>query len=110
MSDDGWIRVLGLEELPDRKPVKVNPEGLSVLVVRDGDRLFAIGDRCTHQGAPLHGGSVRFAGSPATVQCPVHGSVFGLSDGRVLRGPATAPVPAYDVRVNGDAVEIRARD
>ena len=104
------ITTLSLGELSDRRPARVEVEGEDVLVVRDGDRVFAIGNRCTHQGAPLHKGPVRFGGSLTTVQCPVHGSMFNLEDGKVMRGPALKPVSAYDARINGDLVEIRRRD
>jgi len=110
MSEDGWMPALPLADLVDRKATKVSVGGGDVLLVRDGDRLFAIGNRCTHQGAPLHRGPVRFSGSLDTVQCPVHGSMFGLGDGKVLRGPAMQPVPAYDARVHEGVIEIRRRD
>jgi nitrite reductase/ring-hydroxylating ferredoxin subunit len=108
-SDDGWIGVLPLAELADRKPMRVDADGSAVLLVRDGDELFAIGNRCTHQGAPLHKGPVRFGGSLKTVQCPLHGSTFDLAEGKVLRGPATEPVPVYETRVTEGVVEIRPR-
>ena len=110
MSEDGWIPTLGLAELEVGKPIRVSLEGVDVLLARDGDRLFAIANRCTHQGAPLHKGPARFSGSLATVTCPVHGSRFALDSGKVLRGPALKPVAAYDVRVNEGMVEIRDRD
>ena len=100
-----WTPVLAQDALADGRPVRIPFDGEDVLVVRDGDRPFAIGNRCTHQGAP-----VRFSGSLATIQCPLHGSMFSLPDGKVLRGPATQPVPAYDARVNEGMVEIRRRD
>jgi nitrite reductase/ring-hydroxylating ferredoxin subunit len=109
VSDDGWIPTLPLEELPDRKPLRVDAHGSDVLLVRNGEELFAIGNRCPHQGAPLHKGMVRFGGSLRTVQCPLHGSMFDLTEGRVLRGPATEPVPVYDTRVTEGVVEIRPR-
>jgi Ferredoxin subunits of nitrite reductase and ring-hydroxylating dioxygenases len=109
VSDEGWIPTLPLEELPDRKPVRVDAHGSNVLLVRNGDGLFAVGDRCSHQGAPLHKGPVRFGGSLRTVQCPLHGSTFDLADGRVLRGPATEPARAYETRVAEGVVEIRSR-
>jgi nitrite reductase/ring-hydroxylating ferredoxin subunit len=109
VSDEGWIPTLPLEELPDRKPVRVDAHGSNVLLVRNGDGLFAVGDRCSHQGAPLHKGPVRFGGSLRTVQCPLHGSTFDLADGRVLRGPATEPARAYETRVTEGVVEIRSR-
>lgn len=110
MSEDDWVALLPLEDLPDRKPVQVSVEGLRVMVVRDGERLFAVGDTCSHQGAPLHRGRVSFTGSLSAVACPIHGSLFDLGSGSVRRGPAMSPIPAYDVRVNGGMVQIRDRD
>jgi nitrite reductase/ring-hydroxylating ferredoxin subunit len=109
IEDGGWIAVLPVTDLEDRKPVKVDVDGSAVLLVRNGQELFGIGNRCTHQGAPLHKGIVRFGGSLRTVQCPLHGSMFDLAEGRVLRGPATEPVPVYDTRVTDGVVEIRPR-
>jgi len=109
IEDGGWIAVLPVTDLEDRKPVKVDVDGSAVLLVRNGEELFGIGNRCTHQGAPLHKGIVRFGGSLRTVQCPLHGSMFDLAEGRVLRGPATEPAPVYDTRATDGVVEIRPR-
>jgi len=109
MSDDDWLAALPLAELPEGRPTRVDLDGVDVLLARDGDRLFAIANRCTHQGAPLSKGPLRFSGSLATVTCPVHGSQFALDTGKVVRGPALKPVAAYDVRVNEGMVEIRDR-
>jgi len=109
MSDEGWVPVMPLEELPDRKPVQAALEGLKVLILRDGERLFAIGDRCSHQGAPLHRGHASLGNSMSTIACPIHGSLFDLSSGAVRRGPATSPVPAYDVRVSDGMIQIKDR-
>jgi nitrite reductase/ring-hydroxylating ferredoxin subunit len=107
MHDEGWIPVLSLHELPDRRPTHVDLEIGAILVVRDGERLFAIGNRCSHQGASLHRGLIRFSGSLKTVRCPAHGSEFDLADGRVLRGPATQRVPTFEARAHGDTIEVR---
>jgi nitrite reductase/ring-hydroxylating ferredoxin subunit len=107
VENGGWIAVLPVTDLADRKPVKVDVDGSAVLLVRNGEELFGIGNRCTHQGAPLHKGLVRFGGSLRTVQCPLHGSTFDLADGRVLRGPATEPARTYETRVTQGVVEIR---
>ena len=109
VNDEGWTATLASDALADRRPQMVDVEGTAVLLIRTGDRLFAIGNRCTHQGAPLAKGRVTFSGSIASVTCPVHGSTFDLATGRVLRGPAIVPEPAYDARVNHGMVEIRRR-
>ncbi len=107
VGGDGWIPVLATAELREAKGARVNVDGVDVLLVRSGDGVFAVGNRCTHQGAPLDKGTVKLAGSLRTVTCPVHGSTFDLGSGRVLRGPATKPLLAFEGRTNGDTVEVR---
>jgi len=109
MADAGWRAVMPLEGLPERRAVRADLDGTQVLVYRDGGRIFAVGNRCTHQGAPLDRGSVRVLGSEATVTCPAHGSTFRLTDGAVVRAPAPGPVPAFEARVVGGTVELRPR-
>jgi nitrite reductase/ring-hydroxylating ferredoxin subunit len=109
MAGEGWISAGAVEDLPAGKGAKVEVGGATVLLVRSGERVFAIGNRCTHQGAPLDRGRVKLSGSLATVTCPAHGSVFGLEEGRVMRGPATKPVASYETRVVDGTVEVRAR-
>lgn len=79
--------------------------GCPVLLVRAGETVRAIGDVCSHAGGPLHEGSL----DGAVVTCPWHGSRFRTEDGAVLRGPATFPQPAYEVRITDGTIEIRSR-
>ena len=109
MDASAWSPAAALGELPEGKGVRVTLDGTDLLLVRSGDTVLAVANRCTHQGAPLNKGVLKLAGSIPTVQCAVHGSVFGLDDGRVLRGPATQPIAAYDARIVDGVVEIRPR-
>jgi nitrite reductase/ring-hydroxylating ferredoxin subunit len=79
------------------------------MLLRAGDQVYAIGNQCTHQGAQLDKGVVRIAGSVRTVTCPAHGSMFKLDDGKVVRPPATKPVPVYDVKVEDGRIYVRPR-
>jgi nitrite reductase/ring-hydroxylating ferredoxin subunit len=106
--DDGWVAVGPLEQLEDQRAVRVDVDGQPVMLARDGERFFAVASRCTHQGASLQRGPLKF-GAVDQVTCPVHGSVFGLADGRVLRGPAMTPLRAYEVRVTDGRIEVRPR-
>lgn len=103
-----WTAALRLAELPDRTATRASAGGADLLLYRTGDRIIAVSNRCTHQGAPLHRGVVRESGSLLTATCPVHGSTFQLTDGRVTRGPAMDRPPVYEARVNGDTVEVRS--
>jgi nitrite reductase/ring-hydroxylating ferredoxin subunit len=106
-DDGGWIDVLAAEDLPGGKPVLVTLEEVPLLLYRSGAALYAIGDRCTHAGGPLHRGRIGSLSGEPTVTCPLHGSLFRLLDGRVIRGPATRPAPAFDVREHEGRIQIR---
>ena len=108
MDQVEWTVAVSAQQLAEGKPIRVELDGDAVLLVRSGDRLFAMENRCSHQGAPLHRGPVRF-GSPNHVTCPAHGSMFDLQDGAVLRGPASNALATYDARVTEGMVEIRRR-
>ncbi|MGI8593445.1 MAG: Rieske (2Fe-2S) protein [Solirubrobacteraceae bacterium] len=41
------------------------------------------------------------------IVCACHGSRFDRRDGSVQRGPATAPQPAFQVRVSDGRLEVR---
>ena len=100
-----WTPVLDDEALPTGKPIRVSVGGADVLLYRNDGSIYAIANRCTHRGGPLHKGKVR----DAQVTCPWHLSTFALEDGSVVRGPATAPQPSYDVQTRDGRIEIRTR-
>jgi nitrite reductase/ring-hydroxylating ferredoxin subunit len=104
---NAWVPAIALAELPDGKPILVTADGSDLLLYRTGDRILAVSNRCTHQGAPLHRGVVRESGSALTVTCPLHGSTFQLTDGRVLRGPATERIRVFETRVSDGTMEVR---
>ena len=109
MFQDGWTSLGTLVDLPEG-PSVVDVDGVAVLIHRSGDRILAVGNRCTHQGAPLARGVVRESGSDVFVTCPAHGSTFRLADGAVVRAPARQPLPVFEVRVTSSEVELRPRD
>ncbi|WP_055570990.1 Rieske (2Fe-2S) protein, partial [Streptomyces prasinopilosus] len=103
---EGWHRIGTVDEFPADRPVRRAVDDVPVLVVREtGGTLHALADRCSHLAGPLSEGTV----ADGCVRCPWHGSVFRLSDGWNVRGPATAPQPAFDTRVVDGHVEIRLR-
>jgi nitrite reductase/ring-hydroxylating ferredoxin subunit len=104
-----WADVAGVADMTDAKPMRVAVNGDAVLLLKTDDHFFAIGNQCTHQGAGLDRGVVKIAGSVRTVTCPAHGSTFNLETGKVMRPPATKPVPVYDVKVEAGRVFVRPR-
>jgi nitrite reductase/ring-hydroxylating ferredoxin subunit/uncharacterized membrane protein len=103
----GWHPIGPRSELPDGTPVRRMIGEVPAFVLRSGERIDAIADRCSHQSGPLHEGGVTGWGDRACVRCPWHGSVFRLVDGSVVTGPATAPQPRFEVRTVEGVVELR---
>ncbi|WP_320781993.1 Rieske 2Fe-2S domain-containing protein [Streptomyces sp. CRN 30] len=103
---EGWHRIGAVDEFPAGRAVRRRVDDVPVLVVREtGGEVHALAERCSHLGGPLAEGTV----DDGCVECPWHGSVFRLSDGWNVRGPATAPQPAFDTRIVDGHVEVRLR-
>ena len=103
VAPEDWTDVLADAELVDGTPTPARFGGLPVLVYRDQNGLFAIADRCTHRGAPLHEGELR----DGCISCPWHASKFRLADGQVMLGPATRSQPSYQARVHQGSIQLR---
>jgi nitrite reductase/ring-hydroxylating ferredoxin subunit/uncharacterized membrane protein len=102
---EDWTPVLEEPELAEAKARRVSAGGTDLLLYRRHDRIFALANRCSHRGGPLHKGRV----ADGSVRCPWHLSTFSLEDGSILQGPATAPQPCYETRVRDGAIEVRER-
>ncbi len=98
-----WTDACAESDLRDGVLHAVTVLDTPVLIVRDGGALRAVGDRCTHRGAPLHEGTL----ADGCVECPWHGSIFDLADGSVRRGPATRPAPVFEARAVDGRVQVR---
>ena len=94
---------IGVDDLPEGKLHRAEVGGMGVLLYRQGSRIHALADRCTHRGCSLSDGET----DGSSVTCPCHGSMFRLEDGEILRGPATAPAPSFQVRRREGKVEVR---
>lgn len=95
--------VVAETELVENQPHKVMVDGVSVVLVKQGERVYALSNTCTHLGGPLSEGKVE----GDHIVCPWHGSRFALEDGSVVGGPATFDEVVYETRVRNGQVEVR---
>ncbi|MEV6042111.1 Rieske (2Fe-2S) protein [Streptomyces xanthochromogenes] len=95
-------------EFPEGQGVRRMLGEVPLLVVREPHGEFRVlVDRCSHMAGPLSQGKV----ADGCVECPWHGSVFRLTDGQNVGGPATAPQPVFETRLTEDGVlEVRLPD
>lgn len=101
---EDFVAVLPENELAENQMRCVKASEVPVLLVRKNGEIYALTNTCSHLGGPLCEGDLLDDGN---VRCPWHGSVFSLKDGNVVDGPATAPQPKFDVRVNNGRIEVR---
>ncbi|MBI3393125.1 MAG: Rieske 2Fe-2S domain-containing protein [Nitrospirae bacterium] len=71
-----------IEDVPDGEGRAVTLYGRTYAVFREGDRLFALENRCPHAGGPLADG---FVGG-GSVTCPLHGWKVDLRTGKIAGG------------------------
>lgn len=104
-----FVQVAKLGELTEKVPFRVAVwdevarKEIGVVLVRQGERVHALGARCAHAGGPLDQGWVL----EGKLVCPWHGSSFDLQTGEPATGPGTCPQPRYQVRLQGGAIYIR---
>lgn len=106
MTFRDWTPVLADAALEAEKPTRVERADGALVLLRNGDHVVAVGDRCPHLGAPMADGWM----DRGRVVCPWHGSTFHPVTGQVLRGPATAPLPCYATRVLDGVIQVRDVD
>ena len=96
---------LDVDSVPEDKLTKAKAGALTLVVVRQGEKIFALHDTCSHQGCSLSEGKLVDDGK--RVECKCHGSRFELADGSVNRGPAVYPQPRYEVRRSEGKIEVK---
>jgi len=101
-----WQAVADEVDIIEGRPRAVSAAGVSLLVVKQGGRIYVLDNRCSHRGAPLSDGRI----DRGCIVCPWHDSVFDLASGAVRRGPATQPQPAYETRIVNGSLEIRREE
>lgn len=77
----------------------------TVLLVRLGDEIVAVGGLCTHYHGRLDEGMVE----GETVRCPLHHACFSLRTGEALAAPAFDALACWKVERNGDRILVRDR-
>jgi nitrite reductase/ring-hydroxylating ferredoxin subunit/uncharacterized membrane protein len=102
-GSDDWRPAADAAQLPEGRPTRIVVDETPVLLLKSGERIYAIHDRCSHRGCSLAEGNVE----GHEIVCSCHFSRFDLRDGSVTRGPATAPQPAFQVRKRDGVLEVR---
>jgi 3-phenylpropionate/trans-cinnamate dioxygenase ferredoxin subunit len=91
-----------LADVPAGGSLAVELDGQEIVLVRDGDEVYALRDECSHAAIPLSEGEV----DGCEIECWLHGSRFDARTGKPLNLPATEAVPTYSTQIEGDTVMV----
>jgi len=84
----------------DMKAVTV--DGTEIVVANVEGRFCAFGGVCPHEQGPLVEGEL----DGDVLTCPWHFTEFNVFTGEALEGVTDQPIPVYEVRVEGDNVQV----
>ncbi len=89
-----WKDVGSAAAVSESVALPVEVDGVHLAVVRCGEGLYAVEDRCTHDGESLGEAQVE----DCQIICPRHGAQFCVRTGEALTPPAYEPLRTFRVR------------
>ena len=98
------LTVCRADELPDGAMRIVEAGGEKIGVFNCSGEILAIEDRCSHDDGPLAEGE--FDAETCSVECPRHGSLFDLRNGKPKTLPAYVPVRTFAGRIEDGQVKL----
>ena len=99
----GFVAVAKIGDVPVGGMAVVAIDRERIMLANVDGQFFALRDMCGPRNAPLSRG--RLEG--CIVECPLHFAQFDVRTGKLIDGPISADVPAYEVRVEDDTVLIK---
>ena len=107
MADEATlVRLCRTDEVGLNEARRFDVNGRPIALFHLPAGFFAIDDTCSHEESSLSQGFV----DEDMVECPKHGAQFEIQTGHNRSLPATRPVAAHRVVVDGDDVYVEAPD
>lgn len=97
-----FVRVASTGDVPEGGALRVEVRGRRIALFNVEGRVYAIDDVCSHAEASLSEGEL----DGYRVACPLHGAQFDVRTGRALTLPAIRPVESFQVKVEGDEIQV----
>lgn len=98
-AGSGGTEVAKTSDIPEGGG-KVFADQKMVVTQPKAGEFKAFSSTCTHQGCAVK--SIK----DGVINCPCHNSNFSITDGSVKSGPATKPLPAMQITVDGESIKM----
>jgi 3-phenylpropionate/trans-cinnamate dioxygenase ferredoxin subunit len=101
---ENWVAICPLDRLAHQTIVCVRLEAVDLLLIRDGDDVFACERACPHEQADLSLGRV----ADGRLFCPRHLASFDLHDGHISAGWPSRALQRYPARIRDEQIWVDA--
>lgn len=110
-DEEGFRFACKFEDLKENKGIKASIGRKSVALfltkVEGRTRVYALENACTHQGVPLHTGTLTVVENVAHAVCPGHGYRFNCKTGHSKESGGAFKQRVYQVKKKGTEVWIK---
>jgi 3-phenylpropionate/trans-cinnamate dioxygenase ferredoxin component len=106
MMEEGarWVEMLPVARLDDRAIVCARVGHVDLLLIRDGDRVFACERTCPHEQADPSLGRI----ADRRLRCPRHLASFDLVSGDISAGWPSRPLRLYPAEIKDGWIRVDA--
>jgi 3-phenylpropionate/trans-cinnamate dioxygenase ferredoxin subunit len=101
MSDFQTIAQFG--DIPENGMIGLVVDDRPIVLINREGTIYALEDRCSHEEFPLSSGDI----ASGEITCVLHGARFDIETGAPRALPAVMPVKTYEVRVEGEDIQLR---
>jgi nitrite reductase/ring-hydroxylating ferredoxin subunit len=103
MVREVFVKACEEDKLSNNSPLVLVLNGVEVLLVKVGKKVLATSARCTHRDCSLGEGWL----AKGYLVCGCHLSKFDPESGKVIEGPATAPLKVFETLVEDGFVWVK---
>ena len=104
-STDDFVSAIDEKDLSDGKMKLKSIEGIPILFLKQSGQVYAIDNRCPHQGCGLSGGTLE----GAVVICPCHDWRFSLKTGEYEEEPSMKLIK-FDYKIEAGKIYVKLPD
>ena len=97
-----WVKACAIQQVKEGQLFGFVHDDTKILIANLKGEIHATDLICTHANADLSTGFLSGEG----VRCPLHLSVFNLTDGEPQNLPAEVPLKVYNVKVESDEIYV----
>ncbi len=97
-----FVEAAELDAVKTGKMMRISIQDQDILLANVDGTIYAVDNICSHEDASLYNGALK----GRCVECPLHGSLFDLADGKPQTEPATEAIRTYPVKIKNNMILI----